>query len=407
MTRQGIVLAVIASGMSLALEAQGPRIPVRGRPVSTVHARVADSLAAVLNKAQREGAFPGAIAVVGNRAGIIASKGVGQLDATIAIAPTRATLYDLASLTKIIATTTLMLQLVDQGKVALDAPVTRYLPEWTGQGAGAVTIRQLLTHSSGLAAWRAFYKEAVDRADARAQLMLVAPEVPPGTRYLYSDMNFMLLGAVIEKLTTMPLDSAFLTLVARPLRLPDTRFRPDSTALSRTAPTEFDPWRQRKLRGEVHDENASRFDGVSGHAGLFSTADDLARVARMWLNGGVLDGVRIASARSVALFTAVQDSLLSKRALGWETPNGTNSAGHRLSANAFGHTGFTGTSIWIDPSRDLFLILLTNRVNPTRENRKIGGVRTALADAVAGALDGGAMRAPFTASTAPAGTPPR
>ncbi len=404
MTRRVIVLGLIASGMPFALEAQAPRIPVRGRPAASLPARLADSLAAVLNKAQRDGAFPGAIAVVGNRGGIIASKGVGQLDATIPIAPTRATLYDLASLTKIIATTTLMLQLVDQGTVALDAPVTRYLPEWAGPGAGTVTIRQLLTHSSGLAAWRAFYKEAVDRADARAQLMLVGPDVPPGTRYLYSDMNFMLLGAVIEKLTSMPLDSAFLQLVARPLRLTDTRFRPDSSALSRTAPTEFDPWRQRKLRGEVHDENASRFDGVSGHAGLFSTADDLARVARMWLNAGVLDGVRIASAQSVALFTTVQDSLLSGRALGWETPNGTNSAGHRLSARAYGHTGFTGTSIWIDPSRDLFLILLTNRVNPTRENRRIGAVRAALADAVAGAVDGATIRLPVAAST---GTPPR
>ncbi len=393
------MLALIASGLPCALTAQGPRSPTRVRRAESMPARVGDSLGTVLNKAQRDGAFPGAIAVVGNHTGIIASKGVGQLDATIAVTPTRATIYDLASLTKIIATTTLMLQLVDQEKVALDAPVTRYLPEWTGRGAAAVTIRQLLTHSSGLAAWRAFYKEAVDGADARAQLMLVGPEVPPGTRYLYSDMNFMLLGNVIAKLTAMPLDSAFIQLVARPLRLADTRFRPDSSVRFRTAPTEFDPWRQRKLRGEVHDENASRFEGVSGHAGVFSTAEDLSRLARMWLNGGTLDGVRFASAQSVALFTSVQDSTISRRALGWETPNGTNSAGTRLSGRSFGHTGFTGTSIWIDPSRDLFVILLTNRVNPTRENRKIGGVRTALADAVVGALDGPARRA------APASSP--
>ena len=137
---------------------------------------------------------------------------------------------------------------------------------------------------------------------------------------------------------------------------------------------------------------SSRFGGVSGHAGLFSTAADLSRVARMWLNGGTLDGVRIASARTVATFTHAPDTLISRRALGWETPNGTNSAGHRLSPRAFGHTGFTGTSMWIDPSRDLFVILLTNRVNPTRENKKIGAVRIALADAIVGALDGGAAR---------------
>jgi CubicO group peptidase (beta-lactamase class C family) len=176
--------------------------------------------------------------------------------------------------------------------------------------------------------------------------------------------------------------------VALPLRLVDTRFRPDSVLRTRIAPTEFDPWRQRQLRGEVHDENASRFEGVSGHAGLFSTASDLSRVVRMWLNGGTLDGVRFASAKTVADFTRAQDTLISKRALGWETPTGGNSAGKRLSAGAFGHTGFTGTSIWVDPGRGLFLILLTNRVNPTRENRKIGGVRTALADAVVGAVDG-------------------
>lgn len=406
MTRRGIIVALVAWGLPLALHAQGSRVPVRLRRATTLPSRIGDSLAVVLNKAQRDGAFPGAVAIVGDGRGVLASKSVGLLDATIPGTPTRATIYDLASLTKIVATTTLMLQLVDQNRITLDAPVTQYLPEWKGPGAGQVTIRHLLTHSSGLAAWRAFYKEALDRNDARAQLMLVGPDVPPGTRYLYSDMNFMLLGAVIEKLTSLPLDSAFLQLVARPLQLRDTRFRPDSSERSRTAPTEFDPWRQRQLRGEVHDENASRFDGVSGHAGLFSTADDLARVARMWLNGGTLDGVRFASAPSVALFTAVQDSLLSKRALGWETPTGSNSAGRRLSARAFGHTGFTGTSLWIDPSRDLFVVLLTNRVNPTRENRKIGGVRTALADAVAGAWDAGTARV-APAATAQFGTPPR
>jgi len=348
---------------------------------------------AVLTRALADGAFPGAVAVVGNRAGITASFGVGQLDATDASRPTPSTIYDLASLTKIIATTSLMVQLVDQGRVALDAPVVRYLPAWRGPRASEVTVRQLLTHSSGLAAWRAFYKEATDRADARAQLMLVGPDAPPGTRYVYSDMNFMLLGMVAEQVTGMTLDSAFQKMVARPLRLADTRFRPDSSLRLRIAPTEFDPWRQRQARGEVHDENAFRFEGVSGHAGLFSTGDDMARVARLWLNGGELDGNRLSSAGTVAQFTRAQDTLVSRRALGWETPTGTNSAGHRMSTRAFGHTGFTGTSIWIDPTRDLFVVLLTNRVNPTRQNTRIGGVRVALADAIIGAMAGPGPRA--------------
>jgi len=375
------------------LHSQGPRASQRERWAPNAADRVGDSVRAVLTRALADGAFPGAVAVVGNRAGITASFGVGRLDAADASRPTPSTIYDLASLTKIIATTSLMLRLVDQGRVALDAPVVRYLPEWRGPRASDVTIRQLLTHSSGVAAWRAFYKEATDRADARAQLMLVGPDAPPGTRYVYSDMNFMLLGMVAEKVTGLPLDSAFQTMVARPLRLADTRFRPDSSLRPRIAPTEFDPWRQRQARGEVHDENAFRFDGVSGHAGLFSTGDDMARVARLWLNGGELEGTRLASTRTIDRFTQAQDTLLSRRALGWETPTGSNSAGHRMSARAFGHTGFTGTSIWIDPAQDLFVVLLTNRVNPTRQNTRIGGVRVALADAIVGAMAGPVSRA--------------
>ncbi|MES3032714.1 MAG: serine hydrolase domain-containing protein [Gemmatimonadota bacterium] len=396
MTRALMLALVVVSAAPHSACAQGPRQPSRPTPSVSIDAatadRIRDSVRVVLTKAVADGAFPGAVAVIGNRAGITASFGAGRLDAQDASEPTTSTIYDLASLTKVIATTTLVLQLVDQGKVALDAPVVRYLPDWKGARTADITIRQLLSHSSGLAAWRPFYKEAADRAEARTQLMLVGPDAPPGTRYLYSDMNFMLLGMVVERVTGLPLNRAFDTMVAEPLRLADTRFLPDSTLRARIAPTEFDPWRQRQLRGEVHDENASRFDGVSGHAGLFATGDDLARVARLWLNGGSLDGARLASARTVSQFTQVQDTLISRRALGWETPSGSNSAGKRLSGTAFGHTGFTGTSIWMDPARDLFVILLTNRVNPTRENRKIGGVRTALADAVAGAVDGTAVR---------------
>jgi CubicO group peptidase (beta-lactamase class C family) len=373
-----------------AQDPQHSRVPRTRAGVAT--SRLRDSLRVILTRALDDHAFPGAVAVVGTRNGITETIGVGQLDAADATQPSLTTMYDLASLTKVICTTTLMLRLVDAGQIRLDAPVVQYLPDWKGVGAATITIRQLLTHSSGLNAWRPFYKEAVDKADARAQLMLVGPEVPPNTRYLYSDMNFMLLGMVIERVTGQTLDVAFQELVAKPLRLSDTRFRPDTSTLARTAPTEFDPWRQRKLRGEVHDENASRFEGVSGHAGLFSTGADLARVARMWLSRGALDGLRFVRPETVAQFTRVQDTLISRRALGWETPTGGNSAGHRLSATAFGHTGFTGTSVWMDPAKDLFVILLTNRVNPTRENRKIGGVRVALADGVVGAVTGVAAR---------------
>jgi CubicO group peptidase (beta-lactamase class C family) len=167
----------------------------------------------------------------------------------------------------------------------------------------------------------------------------------------------------------------------------DTRFRPPRDMWDRVAPTEVDTaWRKRQMRGEVHDENAYALGGVSSHAGLFSSGRDMARFARMLLGGGELDGVRIVASETITRFTALQDSSLSNRALGWEKPNGRNSAGHRLSPRAFGHTGFTGTSIWVDPERDLFVVLLTNRVNPTRARTGIFRVRVDLADAVVAAL---------------------
>jgi CubicO group peptidase (beta-lactamase class C family) len=183
-----------------------------------------------------------------------------------------------------------------------------------------------------------------------------------------------------------PLDEFARERVFAPLGMADTRFRPPASELARTAPTEFDPWRQRQIRGEVHDENAFALGGVAGHAGLFSTAADLARLARAYLNGGELDGRRVFDPRTVAEFTRVQDTTVSRRALGWETPTGGNSAGHYLSRRAFGHTGFTGTSLWMDPEHGVYVGLLTNRVNPTRMNTKIGRVRVALADAVLQAI---------------------
>jgi serine-type D-Ala-D-Ala carboxypeptidase len=349
--------------------------------------RVEAALRGVLEKAMRDSAFPGGVAVVGTSRGVVAWASAGQLDRLDRTRPTMSTIWDLASLTKVIATTSLLMKLVDAGRVQLDEPVVRYLPQWRGANVSGITIRQLLTHSSGLQSWRPFYKEAADLADARAQLLLVSPEVPPGTRYLYSDLNFMLLGLVAEQLYGARLDSAFAREVAAPLGLRDTRFLPPDSVKVRTAPTEYDPWRQRQPRAEVHDENASRFGGVSGHAGLFSTSQDLVRVAQMYLNNGMSDGRAFVQPATIAEFTRVQDSLLSRRALGWETPSGTNSAGTKLSPHSVGHTGFTGTSLWVDRQRDFFVLLLTNRVNPTRENRKIGGVRMALADAVTLAFD--------------------
>jgi CubicO group peptidase (beta-lactamase class C family) len=347
---------------------------------------VGDSVRRILERGVAEGAFPGAYAVVGTRAGIIAEYGAGQLDRNDPTRPTNRTVWDLASLTKVIGTTSAMLQLVGSGRVALDTPVVRYLPEWRAPGAERVTVRHLLTHAAGLPAWRALYKEAGDRSEAVRQVFATSPDTLPGMRMVYSDLGFILLGQLVERVSTESLDAYDVRHVFAPLGMQETRYLPPASWRARTAPTEVDPWRNRHLRGEVHDENAAMLGGVSGHAGLFSTAHDLARFARMYLNGGVLDGVRVFDSSTVATFTRAQQPALSHRALGWETPNTRNSAGSQLSPSAFGHTGFTGTSIWMDPERDLFVLLLTNRVNPTRQSTGIGGIRTALADAVAKAL---------------------
>jgi len=201
-------------------------------------------------------------------------------------------------------------------------------------------------------------------------------------RMVYSDLGGILLGEIVRVVSGERLDRYFATHVAGPLKLHDSMFLPPPALVPRIAPTEVDPWRQRHLRGEVHDENASMLGGVSGHAGLFSSARDLVRIAQLYLGHGELGGVRIWRPETITLFTTVQDSTFSNRALGWETPTGTNSAGHLMTRPAFGHTGFTGTSIWIDPAHDLFIVMLTNRVNPTRANTKLTSVRQALMDSI-------------------------
>ena len=355
---------------------------------------VHDSVVRVLDRAIADSAFPGGIGVVGTRDGLT-SYAVGRIDwAANAPRPDERTLWDLASLTKVVGMTTAMMQLVEQDRVELDAPVVRYLPEFAGEGKEGVTIRHLLTHSSGLPSWRPLYKEAM-AADTAVAIVLATPlDTVPAARMVYSDLGAILLGKVVERVSGEALDAYLARHVFGPLGMTSTMYRPDASLRGRIAPTEFDPWRQRHIRGEVHDENAFMLGGVSGHAGLFSTAADLARFARMMLAGGTLDGVRILRPSTIAQFTAVQDPGLSHRALGWETPSGRNSAGHRMSARAFGHTGFTGTSMWMDPEAGVFVILLTNRVNPSRQNTRISQVRVALADAVMAALGSAAPLSP-------------
>lgn len=370
----------ISRGASIPPE-MAPHTPAR---VNALH----DSLQQILDVARADSAFPGAVAVVGNSRGVLTTVTTGTLDWRYSGPVTDESIWDLASLTKVVAMTSAMMQLVDSGLISLDAPVRQYLPEWTGEGSEFVTVRHLLTHSSGLPSWRPLYKETTHRNAALELVLATAPDTMPGARMVYSDLGAILLGMLVERVSGEPLDSYVYGHVFRPLGMDRTFYKPDPSLLAEIAPTEFDPWRQQQVRGEVHDENAFRLGGVSGHAGLFSTADDLAVLAQLYLSGGELNGTRLFSERVIETFTAPQNPVLGNRALGWEKPNGRNSAGSLLSERAFGHTGFTGTSIWIDPARDIFVILLTNRVNPTRENGKVGPVRRAVADAAIIALFG-------------------
>ena len=358
------------------------------RPPVTLPMRLADTLQAVLDRARRDSAFPGAIAVVGSRAGTLATVAVGHLDWNQATVPDEHTLWDLASLTKVVGTTSAMIRLVGEGRVELDAPVQRYLPGWTVPGADRVTIRHLLLHTAGLRAHRPLYTETTDAAGARALVYATPLDTVPGARTLYSDLGILLLGDVIETITGERIDVYLKRVVFEPLGMHETMFRPPADLLPRIAPTEVDPWRGRHVRGEVHDENAFRLGGVAPHAGLFSSAHDLARFARMYLNHGTLDSVRVLDSATIALFTRAADRSFSTRALGWDTPDGRNSAGSLMGEGAFGHTGFTGKSIWIDPSADVFVLLLTNRVNPTRANMRIAAVRRAVADAALSVIRG-------------------
>lgn len=336
----------------------------------------------VVERGIAAGGYPGAAVIVGRKGKAVLQRGFGRLawDESSPDVSATSTIYDLASLTKVVGTTTAIMVLFDQGKIALDAPVSRYLPEFTGGEKDLVTIRQLLTHRSGLPAGRDIYRLTKDPEEAR-KLVLATPLIAhPGQQYEYSDLGADVLGMVVERVSAQPLDEFLADYVFHPLGMYETEFRPADSLDSRIAPTGSSATGRTK-RGQVNDENAYALGGVAGHAGLFSTAADLSVFAQMMLNGGVYNGVRIIADSTVQLFTT---RAAGHRALGWDTPSGSFGSGEYLSEHSFGHTGFTGTSMWIDPDRDMFVILLTNRVFDSHSPhpvRVIADVRSDLSDA--------------------------
>jgi CubicO group peptidase (beta-lactamase class C family) len=343
----------------------------------------------------RQGAYPGAVLVIGRRDRILYEKGYGHLTWSAQSPADRpdSTLFDLASLTKAVATTTATMILVDRGKLSLDAPVATYLPAFNGAGTASITVRMLLTHTSGL---RGDLPVPELRAlpDGAALLRAVLAETPrttPGTRVVYSDLNFVLLGEILRRVSGEPLDQLVTREVIQPLGLTETRYRPAPRLASRAAPTGL--WHGHPVAGVVNDPTAAKAGGVSGNAGLFSTGEDLARFAQFLLRGGSgTDGRPLIAAATVKLFTTRSpqaDVGPDHRALGWQavpTDENVSSAGTLFGPHSFGHTGWTGTSLWIDPDRGLFVILLTNRAFAPRARKPftvLKVVRGRLADAAA------------------------
>ena len=335
-------------------------------------------------------AFPGGVLGLGRHGRLALLAPVGHYGVDDPRPVDAGTLYDIASLTKVVGLTTACMLLVDSGQLDLDAPITRYVPEFRGPMKDHVTVRHLLTHSAGLVADLPLYDSTATRGAALAAVDTTTLVAPPGTSYTYSDLSAIVLMQAVERVTGKSFDRFLAERVFGPLGMPSTRFLPPPSSRDRVAPTEHDTvFRHRWLRGEVHDESAARLGGVSGNAGLFSNALDLSRFAAMLLNNGAWDTLQLIRAETVAEFTRRQNIPAgSTRALGWDTPSdsGYSSAGAKLSRRSFGHTGFTGTSLWMDPERDLFIVLLTNRVHPTRANTAILRVRASVAELVAEAL---------------------
>jgi CubicO group peptidase (beta-lactamase class C family) len=342
--------------------------------------------AGLLEKAIAAHAFPAASVEVGRAAAVTWRAAFGRLTyAEDAPHATEETIFDLASLTKVIVTTTLVMQAVDAGTLALTDCVADRLSAWRGLDRETVTIADLLEHASGLTAYLPFFRDHHGRSEFERAICTLPLECTPRTQSIYSDLGFILLGFMLEDVNHAPLAEQF--------QYEGLRFNPPREWRARTAPTELDLWRGRLLQGEVHDENTWALGGAAGHAGLFGTAAAVGTFARLLLRG--LDGSRsIAHPDTLARFTKTSTVPGSSRALGWDTMLTTSSCGTRLSRRAIGHTGFTGTSLWLDPEQDLYIVLLTNRVHPTRENNAIQSVRRAFHDSIVGALGDPAIDQP-------------
>ena len=361
------------------------------------------SLIRAFQQAVQDKVFPGAVVLVRYRGAVVLHEAVGARGGAPADQPVHhASVYDLASLTKPLATATAVLCLVQDGQLQVNQSVQHWADELRGSPFAAVTLQQLLSHSAGLPAWRPYYEwlapagapprnneERLHRVCALLQAVArESVEYQPGSRSLYSDVGFMLLGAIVERCAGMSLAAYCRQKIYEPAGVSSLGFvgcdEADTSWATGSAvvPTEWDAWRNRLLCGDVHDENAAALGGIAGHAGLFGTAHAVSQLSAVWLQavhgrGGLLN------ADLAQRFTQRQHAIPeSSWGLGWDTPSGLSSSGTRFSSRAFGHLGFTGTSLWIDPACELEVIILSNRVHPTRTNQTIAAFRPHIHDLI-------------------------
>ncbi|KUG24816.1 beta-hexosaminidase [hydrocarbon metagenome] len=338
----------------------------------------------LMMNALKEKIFPGASIIIGHRNRIVYHQNFGKGTYEKDAKPIDDnSIFDIASLTKVAATTSAVMLLFDKGKINLDDKVEKYLPQFGNGSKDKITIKHLLLHNSGLPAWEPFYKKYTNPDEVIDAIMKMELEFSPGTKYLYSDIGMIVLQKVIEKITNKGIDEYLEENLFNQLQMKNTFFNPSPKVWYNCVPTETDDyWRMQLLKGKVHDETAYLLGGVAGHAGLFSTTEDLANLISTYVNDGYFGSKQIFSKKTIDLFTK-KNSNQSTRALGWDTKSAEkSSAGNLFSDDSFGHTGFTGTSIWVDRNEGLFVILLTNRVHPTRSNTKIIQFRPLLHDEI-------------------------
>jgi len=343
----------------------------------------------LMETARKKNIFPGGVLLVGHQDKIIYHKAFGRYTYSDKSSKIKTkTIFDLASLSKVVGTTSAAMLLYDLQKMHLNDFVKKYLPKFANNKKDSITIYHLLTHSSGLPASKQFYKSAKTADQVIEKIMNSEIIFKPGRSSRYSDLGMITLQKVIEKITNSTLDHFLKENLFEKLEMANTFYTPDKKQKKDCAPTEFDSyWRKKTIQGEVHDETAYLLGGIAGHAGLFSTSADLAKFAHVLINNGMYGNIQIFSPVTIEEWTT-QQYQNSSRGIGWDTKYGKfSSAGKLFSKNSFGHTGFTGTSIWIDKERKLFVILLTNRINPSRHNKKIIRFRRDLHEAIIKALN--------------------